>query len=120
MNRSVVLRLERERNRFDRLANRLLAKAPAKAIGDRGLRCQLLAERLREMTRREITARHARLDRAVGVLHALNPQAILTRGYTITMDAGGRPYNSSRTIVGGTLLRTRFHDGEVQSITAKR
>ena len=120
MNRSVVLRLERERNRFDRLASRLLANAPAKAIGDRGMRCQLLAERLRETTRREIAARQARLDRAVGVLHALNPQAILTRGYTITMDAGGRPYNSSQTIVGGTLLRTRFHDGEVESITAKR
>ena len=120
INRSVVLRLERERNRFDRLASRLLAKAPAKAIGDRGIRCQLLAERLRETTRREIAARQARLDRAVGVLHALNPQAILTRGYTITMDAGGRPYTSSQTVVEGALLRTRFHDGEVESVTAKR
>ena len=120
MNRSAVLRLERERNRFDRLASRLLAKAPAQAIGDRRLRCQLLAERLREATRREIIARQARLDRAVGVLHALNPQAILTRGYTITMDASGRPYTSSQAIAEETLLRTRFHDGEVESITAKR
>ena len=120
MNRSVVLRLERERNRFDRLASRLLANAPAKEIGDRRLRCHLLAERFREASRREIVARQARLDRAVGVLHALNPQAILTRGYTITMDASGRPYTSSQTIVEGTLLRTRFHDGEVESVTAKR
>ena len=120
MNRSAVLRLERERNRFDRLASRLIAKAPAQAIGDRRLRCQLLAERLREATRREIIARQARLDRAVGVLHALNPQAILTRGYTITMDASGRPYTSSQAIAEETLLRTRFHDGEVESITAKR
>jgi exodeoxyribonuclease VII large subunit len=120
MNRSAVLRLERERNRFDRLASRLLAKAPAQAIGDRRLRCQLLAERLREVTRREIIARQARLDRAVGLLHALNPQAILIRGYTITMDASGRPYSSSHAIREGTLLRTRFHDGEVESITAKR
>ena len=120
MNRSVVLRLERERNRFDRLASRLHAKAPAKAIYDRRLRCQLLVDRLRETTRREITARQARLDRLVGVLHALNPQAILTRGYTITMDVGGRPYTSSQAIAAGALLRTRFHDGEVESITAKR
>jgi exodeoxyribonuclease VII large subunit len=120
MNRSVILRLEREQNRFDRLAGRLLARAPAKAIGDRRLRCQLLAERLREASRREVTARQARLDRAVGVLHALNPQAILTRGYTITMDISGRPYTSSQAIVEETLLRTRFHDGEVESVTAKR
>jgi exodeoxyribonuclease VII large subunit len=120
MNRSVVLRLERERNRFDRLASRLLANAPAKEIGDRRLRCHLFAERFRDATRREIVARQARLDRALGVLHALNPQAILTRGYTITMDARGRPYTSSKTIVEGTILRTCFHDGEVESVTAKR
>jgi exodeoxyribonuclease VII large subunit len=120
MNRSIALRLEREQNRFDRLATRLLAKAPAKAIGDRRLRCQLLAERVHEAMRREITARKARLDRAIGVLHALNPQAILTRGYTITMDSSGLPYTSSHAIAEGTLLRTRFHDGEVESITAKR
>ncbi len=120
MTRSVKLRLEREQNRLDRLATRLVGQAPARMIGERRLRCQLLSERLRETAIREITARRARLDRRVGVLHALNPQAILTRGYTITMDALGHPYTTSRAVEAGTLLRTRFHDGEVQSITAKR
>jgi exodeoxyribonuclease VII large subunit len=120
MRRSVTLHLERPRNRLDRLVNRLLGQAPAKAIGDRRLRCQLLSQHLREATSREMALRRARLDRAIGVLHALNPQAILTRGYTITMDATGHPYTSSAAIAPGSLLRTRFHDGEVESITAKR
>ena len=67
------------------------------------------------------------MPRGVRVLNAqpgfftrLNPQAILTRGYTITMDAEGHPLTSAREIKAGMLLRTRFDDGEVQSIAAKR
>jgi exonuclease VII large subunit len=50
----------------------------------------------------------------------LNPQAILTRGYTITMDAEGHPLTSVQEIKPGMLVRTRFGDGEAQSIAAKR
>jgi exodeoxyribonuclease VII large subunit len=115
-----MLRIERERNRLDRLANRLLGQLPLRAITDRRLRCQALSQRLCETTNREVLARRARLERAIGVLHALNPQAILTRGYTITMDAEGRPFTSARPIEAGALIRTRFHDGDVESIAVKR
>ena len=77
MNRSVVLRLERERNRFDRLASRLLAKAPAKAIGDRRLRCQLLAERLRErrLAARSWRGRHAWIARSVSSMRSIRKRS---------------------------------------------
>jgi len=120
LKQNAVLRLERERNLFDRLASRLLGQLPVRAIGDSRLRCQLLAQRITEAVKRELTARRARLERAAGVLHALNPQATLTRGYTITMDAEGHPLTSVKGIDAGMLLRTRFHDGEAQSIAAKR
>jgi exodeoxyribonuclease VII large subunit len=120
LTRSAMLRVERERNRLDRLANRLLGQLPVRAIADRRLRCQALSQRLCETVHREVAARRARLERTIGVLHALNPQAILTRGYTITMDAEGRPFTSARPIEAGTLIRTRFHDGDVQSIAVKR
>lgn len=120
MSRGAMLRVERERNRLDRLTNRLLGQLPARTIADRRLRCQGLSQRLCEIANREVTARRARLERAIGVLHALNPQAILTRGYTITMDAEGRPLISAQPIEAGMLIRTRFHDGEVQSVAVKR
>jgi exodeoxyribonuclease VII large subunit len=120
MTRSALLHVERERNRLDRLVNRLLGQLPLRAIADRRLRCQALSQRLCETANREVAARRARLERATGVLHALNPQAILTRGYTITMDAEGRPFTSARPIEAGALIRTRFHDGDVESIAVKR
>lgn len=120
MSRSAVLRVERERNRFDRLASRLLGQLPLRAISNRRLRCEMLSHRLAETVSRDFAARCARIERATGVLHALNPEAILTRGYTITTDAEGHPLASAQGIKTGMLLRTRFGDGEVQSIAAKR
>ena len=120
MRRSAMFRVEREQNRLHRLENRLLGQIPLRAIADRRLRCELLFQRLGETAGREVATRRARLERAAGVLQALNPQAILTRGYTITMDLDGYPLTSARAITPGMPLRTRFHDGEVQSVTAKR
>ena len=50
------------------------------------------------------------------MLDALSPNATLARGYTITLAAGGRPLTSAKSIRAGENLRTRFHDGEVESV----
>jgi exodeoxyribonuclease VII large subunit len=113
-------RLERERSLLDQLARRMLGQFPARAIGESRLRCRMLAQQITELVTRELAAQRARLDRAAGVLQALSPQATLTRGYTITMDAEGHPLTSATGVEAGMLLRTRFQDGEAQSIAAKR
>jgi exodeoxyribonuclease VII large subunit len=119
LKRCAVLRLDREENRFERLRSRLLGQLPTRVICERQLRCQMLIQANAEIVARELAARRARWQRAAGVLRALNPEAILTRGYTLTMDAGGRLLTSAKKIEAGALLRTRFHDGEVESIAAK-
>ena len=104
-----MLRLERERNLLDRLAARLHRAIPLK--GDCGKPAPLsnaAFNQIAEVVARELAARRARLERAAGVLQALDPQATLTRGYTITMDAEGHPLTSAKEIEAGMLLRTRF------------
>jgi exodeoxyribonuclease VII large subunit len=120
LGQSARLRVERETNVFDRLASRLHGLFPASTIGESRLRCRMLAQQITDIAARELAARQGRLERAAGVLHALSPQATLTRGYTITMDAEGHPLTSVEGIEAGMLLRTRFQDGEAQSIAAKR
>ncbi|HEY5704251.1 MAG TPA: exodeoxyribonuclease VII large subunit [Terrimicrobiaceae bacterium] len=115
-----ALRLEREKYRFDRLASRLFGQLPVRAIKESRFRCQMLAQRITETAARELTARRARLERAAGILNALDPRATLMRGYTITMDAEGGPLTFAREIEAGMLLRTQFQDGEAHSIAAKR
>jgi exodeoxyribonuclease VII large subunit len=114
------LHLERGRSFLDRLATRLHGQFPARAIGECRLRCRMLAQQVTDVAKRELAVRQARLERAAGVLGALDPQATLTRGYTITMDAEGNPLTSVTGIKAGMLLKTRFRDGEAQSIAAKR
>jgi exodeoxyribonuclease VII large subunit len=118
--RRPLLRFDGERNRLDRLRSRLLWRFPVKVIGERQLRCQMLTQTINEILARELAARRARLEGATGVLRALNPQAILVRGYTITMDSTGHPLRSAKDVEAGMLLRTRFQDGEAESTARKR
>jgi exodeoxyribonuclease VII large subunit len=120
LGRCAIQRLDRERNFLDGLKARLIGQYPARAIAESQLRCRMLKQASTEVLARELAARHARLERAAGVLQALNPHAILTRGYTITTDTEGRPLASVKEVAPGMPLRTRFHDGEVESIAAKR
>ena len=94
-------------------------KRPLRAIGERRLRGQMLTQSISEIVARELAGRRARLERAAGVLRALNPEAILTRGYTITMNSAGHVLTSAQGIKAGLGLRTRFQDGEVESIVKR-
>ena len=46
---------------------------------------------------------------------ALNPLAILNRGYSVTLDRAGRVVHSVRAVRPGDRIRTRVTDGEFQS-----
>ena len=120
LRQSAQLRLERERSLLERLATRLHGQFPSRAIQESRLRARMCLQQAAEVVARELALRRARLERATGVMHALDPQTTLGRGYTITMDAEGHPLTSVTRIATGMLLRTRFRDGEAESITAKR
>ena len=49
------------------------------------------------------------------LLEALNPNAALARGYTITMDSQGRILRSSADALAAEFLETKFADGTVHS-----
>lgn len=59
--------------------------------------------------------RRRQLELLTGQLRELDPRAVLKRGYTLSMDAEGRPVSSSRQLKTGELLRVQFHDGVVDS-----
>ncbi|MFZ4681805.1 MAG: exodeoxyribonuclease VII large subunit [Terrimicrobiaceae bacterium] len=109
------LALEQKKTSLRHSSARLAAQFPTRAIRESRLHCRMILQRMGEPVRRELTARRARLDRASGILGSLSPEATLSRGFTITMDDSGKPLTTARKIATGTKLRTRFHDGEVDS-----
>jgi len=114
-----TLAVERRRHILGTQIARLAALSPARAIQEVRHTGALLLRRMAATLREQTTARRTRLEHFSGVLEVLNPGATLARGYTITLDADGRPLTSAENVPVGASLRTRFHDGEVETHAAK-
>ncbi|GAB4166936.1 MAG: exodeoxyribonuclease VII large subunit [Terrimicrobiaceae bacterium] len=74
--------------------------------------------RLQAAVRHAISSASSRLHGLSGQLSTLDPQATLARGYTITMDADGRPVDSVTKLKPGDKITSRFQDGEAQAVVA--
>ncbi len=55
-----------------------------------------------------------RLELSRASLEALNPMAVLQRGYVLVTDAAGGSVQTSRALVRGEELTLRFHDGRTK------
>ncbi len=84
-------------------------------------------KRAREEIQRAIEAMELCADRSLSdrrrairnlsvLLHSLSPDATVKRGFSLTMDAEGRPVTSVTSVKKGDRLRTRLPDGEIESI----
>ena len=110
-------------NRLERMRASVRLFASSKAF--RLLEHKLMSERqsldsMREYAsrgaRKRITAARAEVARMTGQLSALNPSAVLERGYAILTDTEGRALGGIAQMQQGNRVNIRMHDG---SATAK-
>jgi exodeoxyribonuclease VII large subunit len=106
---AVAGRVARARRRGDELAARLRHAAP---------RVQTSAQRLRERRlalavawRHRLQAEQGRLQTLAARLQALDPLAVLARGYALVADERGRVVADAARLAPGDLLRLRFARG---------
>lgn len=83
------------------------------------LRCIDLSHPQRALSRALVT----RLDKSRSAmealareLHAVSPQRVLERGYSVTLAADGSAVRSVATLKQGDIIRTRLADGSVASV----
>jgi exodeoxyribonuclease VII large subunit len=105
----------RWQHRLGRDALRLSGAAQRRAERDRR-RTDGLAERLVRESGRYGRDRARRLDALAEKVRLLDPARLLERGYTMTLDRSGAPLTRAAGIAPGQTLRTRFRDGEIESI----
>ena len=105
-------------NRLERMRASVRLFASSKAF--RLLEHKLMSERqsldsMREYAsrgaRKRITAARSEIARMAGQLSALNPSAVLERGYGILTDTEGRALGGIAQMQTGTLVNIRMHDG---------
>lgn len=119
LQRTALLGVERRRAVLADHGGRLAGLSPAARLLEFRHRLALSARRLDERAAEGLQILRLRLEKAAATLAALSPQATLARGFTLTSDAEGRPITSAAAVRPGMTLRTRFRDGETESI-AKR
>ena len=113
--------LERARDSFRRDAQRLDAFRWERQIAERRNRVANQADRLSALGRRAVERRRAALAEFAGKLDTLSPLAVLSRGYALVWDAGGRRLlRSADEVAVGDALRVRLHGGTLDAtVTGK-
>ena len=101
-------------DRQDDLAVRLRRSAEA-GLSRQGERLDSAAGRLVRSTTVALGRHGDQLTALTARLRALDPAAILARGWSITRRAGGDLVRSTTDVRGGDALETRFADGTVRS-----
>jgi exodeoxyribonuclease VII large subunit len=100
---------------LDRLSERLHVGGSNRVRDARAL-LNRLAERAREFAKRDLVSRRHRVARLAASLEALSPLAVLSRGFSLTLDADGKSVvRTWANVEPGDLILTRLADGQLTS-----
>ncbi|HEY9104599.1 exodeoxyribonuclease VII large subunit [Chitinimonas sp.] len=103
--------------RLHALQQRHQVLKPSTAVPRREL--EQLQQRLQQTLLRNGERRQARLDRLTDRLTALNPEAVLARGYSLVETRDGQLVRDAATLRGGQYLRLRFAQGEAGAVVSE-
>jgi exodeoxyribonuclease VII large subunit len=113
-------RLVAARDRGRRTHERLVGLPWARQIAERRERTARAVERLKLAWAAAAEARRAAHARLSGKLESLSPLAVLSRGYALAWDAGGRLLRSIDAVEAGDAVRVRLADGAFSATVATK
>jgi len=100
---------------IDTAAALLSAAQPARRITHARQIMVSLADQLDAHVSRRIERDTGRLERVRAALSALNPQATLARGFSITRNAAGKVITAASEVKVGEALVTQLAEGKLES-----
>jgi exodeoxyribonuclease VII large subunit len=105
---------------WQNLTTRLLRVRPAQLLRQRRESLVMNQRRLRESAHVRLRNGRNRSEATEARLRLLGPEQVLSRGYSITMDAAtGTVIRQARDVKPGQHLRTRVKEGEISSRVEK-
>lgn len=109
-------KIHAERRHLAERTNRLKYLSPRRWIQNDRQRLDNLLERAGRALLNSISLRRTRLSGWEHRLHALNPLAVLQRGYSVVYDNKGRVIHSAGHIHAGDEVTIRLKDGRVDAL----
>ncbi len=114
LKQALPMHLKRQQQRVQNTQQQLLAARPNTQL--RQVKLQQLEQRIGCVLPNRLQRNHNLLISLKEQLNALGPYQVLQRGYTITETADGQVLAFAAQTKPGMQLKTRFADGEVESI----
>ncbi|CAN5368875.1 exodeoxyribonuclease VII large subunit [soil metagenome] len=107
--------LSRNHRSLADLRSRLEAIRPDHLLAERQGALALARQRLQAATRDQLARQRDRLANARSLLRTLDPQAVLGRGFSLTLGPEGSPLRDATSVQPGDQLTTRLANGLVAS-----
>ena len=105
----------RELENFFSQSKLLMEQALYDSIEDKREEISELKEELTDSLKELVKHQSDELDKYAKQLEILNPKAVLSRGYSISLDANGKPIKNSKQLKSGQIVQTILEDGSFES-----
>ncbi len=102
--------------RLDALSNRPFFKNPAAPYDDKEKEVEELNKRLYLAISRSLDADKDEVKALKEHLRALNPESVLSRGYSLTRNKEGKILSSVKDVKSGEEIETKLKDGIIHSV----
>ena len=114
-------RLERARATVSELSARRQLSDPDLLVTERRMLLSYTSDRLVSSAENSLLSLRGRFGETAGKLEAMSPLAILSRGYSVALDASGDAIRTVETLAAGDAVSIRFFDGQAEAtVTATR
>lgn len=110
------LRLQAEGSRLEAQGRLLETIQPEKEIGRCAERLGLRLKQLDSLIDRRLEEAGSELEHFHELVRSLSPDAVLSRGFSMTLDEEGKLVTEAASVSKGDHLKTRFPDGDVSSV----
>jgi exodeoxyribonuclease VII large subunit len=101
--------------RIDEYAARLRRAAPAQRIAGYQQNLNYVNQKINQAMQQRLTMMQAHVDRVSDRLTALDPQAVLARGYAIVRDSAGTIIRSTQASHPQQAIHIQFADGQIDA-----
>jgi exodeoxyribonuclease VII large subunit len=112
---AAAMRLQAQRAALELAARRLARVAPSLRLPAERRHLDAVASLLRTRMAGLLRERRAQLERSRALLHNLNPEAVLARGYAVVRDAAGNILVDAAQVAAGSVVDARLARGRLSA-----
>ena len=121
MAQAMQKQLKLERKTLESLKSRKVLQSPINYVNERRMLLDHTAQNLTAAAQRNFTGQKQRFVRLTAKLDALSPLKVLSRGYSLVIDADGHVVQRAEQVTIGDRVDIKLHQGSLSaSVTAIR